>query len=181
MNWVNGLLGRWWRMLSSVIFIYCQLTLVYMMYANVLTHKQFTLWKMRRSGLSASEIASRLGISRQAVHKGLQAVEAKISKALISTARSSRIEIRRIDLNKGFLVGYSPGLNVDVYVTLSYSNGVQIWFRHRGNCKECSLRENCKRIIFNEARERGIELPDVEGIEPSELAEILFKSLEVGE
>lgn len=47
-----------------------------MMSLSVLTPRQFTLWKMKRSGLSISEIASRLGISRQAVHKGLQAVEA---------------------------------------------------------------------------------------------------------
>jgi len=148
---------------------------------NTLTFRQFTLWKMKRSGLSISEIASRLGISRQAVHKGLQAVEAKISRALILTAKASRIEIRRIDLERGFLVGYSPGLNVDVYVTFSYSNGVQIWFKHEGNCRECSLRENCKRIIVNEAKERGIELPNVESMEPSELAEILFRKLEAGE
>lgn len=140
-----------------------------------LTNRQLHLWKLRRSGLRTSEIASRLGISRQAVHKGLKVVEAKVYKALISAAMASRVEIRRVDVEKGLLVGWSPWLGVDVYITFSAKNGVQIWFKHEGSCRKCPLREDCKRILLSEAEERGIALP--EDLEPSQLAELLFEKL----
>lgn len=141
------------------------------------TDRQLSLWKMRRSGLSVSEIAAKLGISRQAVHKGLQAVEAKIYRALTSAAAAVKAEIKRIDVGKGVLVGWSPWLKVDVYITFSARNGVQVWFRHKGNCRECPLRNDCRSLLLGEAEERGVELPRDEDLEPSKLAEIFFERL----
>ena len=142
-----------------------------------LTDKQASLWKLRSLNLSISEIASRLGISRQAVHRSLQVIDMKVYKALTSVATACKVEIRRIDVKKGFLVGWSPWLGVDVYITFSVKNGIQVWFKHKGNCKECSLRDECRRILLSEAEERGINLPKDERIEPSQLAEIFFKEL----
>ena len=142
-----------------------------------LTSRQLSLWKMRRSGLSISEIASRLGISRQAVHKGLQAIDAKVYRALTSAAEAAKVEIRRVNVEKGLLVGWSPWLKTDVYITFSARNGVQIWFRHEGDCRSCPLRSDCRRVLLGEAEERGIELPRSEEVEPSQLAEILFQKL----
>jgi len=143
-----------------------------------LTDKQLLLWRLRRSGLSISEIASRLGISRQAVHKSLQSIESKVYRALIATARASKIEVRKIDAQKGVLVGWSPGLDTEVYITFSSKNGIQIWFRHeRRDCKDCPFREDCKRILFEEAEERGISLPKDENLDPSDLAKLLFEKL----
>jgi transcriptional regulator len=143
----------------------------------VLTDRQLLLWRMRLRGMSISEIASRLGISRQAVHKGLQAAENKVYKALVSVAAASKIEVRRIDVEKGVLVGWSPWLKTDVYITFSSRNGVQIWFRHEGDCKTCPLREECIRILLSEADERGIKLPSPDEMEPSQLADILFEKI----
>ncbi len=151
--------------------------MVYMKIMLTLTSKQLLLWRLWSSGLNISEIAARLGISRQAVHKSLRVVEAKIYKSLISAAVASKVEIRRIDVKKGLLVGWSPWLQVDVYITFSARNGVQIWFKHRGNCRSCPLRSDCRNILFGEAEERGIILPRDESIEPSQLAEIFFKKL----
>ena len=143
-----------------------------------LTDKQILLWKLRRSGLSISEIASKLGVSRQAVHKNLQSVESKVYKALIAAAKASKVEIKEVNAHRGFLVGWSPGLRTEVYITFSSKNGIQIWFKHeRVECKNCPLEEDCKRILFTEAEERGILLPKNEGLRPSELAKILFKEL----
>jgi len=128
-------------------------------------------------GLTASEIASRLGVSRQAVHKGLQAVENKVYRALISAAVASKIEIKRVDARRGVLVGWSPWLKTEVIITFSARNGVQIWFRHKGDCRECPLRDECIRILRGEAEERGIRLPGAEGMEPYQLADILFKKI----
>lgn len=142
-----------------------------------MTSKQLVLWKLKREGLSISEIAARLNISRQAVHKSLQAIEAKVYKALTSAATSTKVEIRRIDIGKGILIGWSPWLKTDVYITFSAKNGVQIWFKHEGNCLECPLRSDCKRVILEEAEERGIELSENENLEPSRLIELFFRKV----
>ncbi len=142
-----------------------------------LTEKQLLLWRLRQSGLTLSEIATKLGISRQAVHKTMQTVENKVYEALISAAAASKVEIRRIDAKRGILVGWSPWLKTEVYITFSSRNGLQIWFKHEGDCKTCPLREDCRKILLNEAEERGIELPASREIEPSKLAEILFDKL----
>ncbi len=142
-----------------------------------LTTKQIALWRLKRSGLRISEIATRLGISRQAVHKSLRIIEAKIYKALVSTATAAKIEIKNIDIEKGLLIGWSPWLKVDVYIIFSAKNGIQIWFKHEGNCKECPLRNDCKNLLLEEAKERGITLPKEKNIEPSQLAKIFFKKL----
>jgi len=143
-----------------------------------LTERQLLLWRLRRGGLSISEIASKLGISRQAVHKSLQSIESKVYRALIAAAKASKVEIREIDAQKGILVGWSPGLNTEVYITFSSKNGIQIWFKHeKADCESCPFKEDCKRILFDEAEERGISLPKKKDLKPSELAEILFKEI----
>ena len=139
------------------------------------TEKQLSLWRLRRDGLSISEIASKLGISRQAVHKGLQSVDAKIYRALTSAAASAKIEIKRVDVEKGLLIGWSPWLKSDVYMTFSAKNGVQMWFEQEKDCGSCPFRSDCLRILREEAEERGIELPKDE--EPSRLAKVLFQRL----
>jgi predicted transcriptional regulator len=139
-----------------------------------LTQRQIDLWRLSVRGLSLSEIASALKISRQAVHKGLQSLETKIYKALIGVAKANRIEIREINAKKGYLVGWSPEFGVEVIITFSAKNGVQVWFRHKGDCKNCSMREECRRILLNEAEERGIELKEDE---PCKMAEELFRRI----
>ena len=135
------------------------------------------LWRLKILGLGGSEIARRLGISRQAVYKNLRIIESKIYKGLISTASLIKVEIRKIDIENGYLVGWSPGLNMDVYITFSTKNGFQVWFKHEGECSKCSLRDECRRIILSEARERNISLPTDPDVEPTELADIFFKKL----
>ena len=80
-------------------------------------------------------------------------------------------------MEKGLLVGWSPWLKVDVYILFSAKNGVQIWFKHEGNCRECPLRDDCRSLLLDEAEERGITLPKGEDIEPSQLAKMFFKKL----
>lgn len=145
-----------------------------------LTDRQVLLWRLKRRGLSLGEIAKELGVSRQAVHKGLRVVEGKIRGALLSTAKACRIDVREVDAKRGYLWGWSPWMSTEVYVTFSAKNGVQVWFRHEADCRNCPLQEECRRILLSEAEERGIDLRDDEDVEPSELAEEFFSKLVVG-
>jgi IS30 family transposase len=139
-----------------------------------LTERQIVLWKLKLKGLSPSEIAVNLNISRQAVHRALKSIESKVYKALIGVAKANRIEIREINVEKGYLIGWSPEFRCDVFVTFSASNGVQVWYRHKGNCRNCKMRDECIRILMREAEERGL---NIEANEPCVMAEELFRKL----
>ena len=145
---------------------------------QILTSKQFELLKLWSKGLSLSEIASKLNISRQAAHKGIQVAEAKVYKALTSTAKANKIVITEVDARKGVLKGKSPGLETTVYITFSPANGVQVWFEREGNCEKCPFLDDCRRILLEEAKERGISLSEEEKrYLPTDLARNLFRRL----
>ena len=143
-----------------------------------LTPKQRKYWSLRRKGLSQAEISRMMGVTRQTVNKTFDAIDSRVSKALLEAAEINRIEVSRVDPKKGFLLGRSPSLGVDVLVTFSDRNGIQVWYRGEGGCSECGWRNSCREKLLFEAEERGIELPEgAEEMEPSELAEILFKKI----
>lgn len=146
-----------------------------------LTPKQRKYWSLRRKGLSQAEISRMMGVTRQTVNKTFDAIDSRVSKALLEAAEINRVEVSRVDPKKGFLLGRSPSLGVDILVTFSDRNGIQVWYRGEGRCSECSWLSSCREKLLVEAEERGIELPEgAEEMKPSELAEILFKKI-VGE
>ncbi|RLI86193.1 MAG: hypothetical protein DRP01_04705 [Archaeoglobales archaeon] len=95
---------------------------------------------------------------RQAVHRALKSIELKVYKALIGVAKANRIEIREVNAEKGYLIGWSPEFKCEVSVTFSTSNGVQVWYRRKGDCRNCGMREECKRILMRGVEERGLSV-----------------------
>ena len=142
----------------------------------MLTQRQYLFWRLRILGLSIIEIAKKFNISRQAVHKCLRSADAKIYNALTSVARANRVMIKKVDVRNGFLIGWSPIFKTEVFITYSFKNGVQVWFKHEGDCKNCSLRDECRSIILSEAKERNITLSNINE-EPTKLAEEFFNKL----
>ncbi|MFA5212753.1 MAG: hypothetical protein WC406_05440, partial [Methanoregula sp.] len=69
--------------------------------------KQFGFWKMRRSGMSNVSIANELGITRQGVSQALLAMNEKIETSLREMAKANRIQIEKIDVERGVLFGKS--------------------------------------------------------------------------
>ena len=67
--------------------------------------KQFGFWKMRRSGQSNISIANMLGITRQGVSQALRVMDEKIDASLQEMAQANRIQIEKIDVEKGVLFG----------------------------------------------------------------------------
>jgi hypothetical protein len=143
-----------------------------------LTPRQRKYWGLRRSGSTQAEISRKMGVVRQTVNKTFNAIDSSVSKALLEAAHINRIEISRVDTEKGFLLGRSPSLGMDALVTFSERNGIQVWYRGEGDCLECSWLSSCKQKLLIEAEERGVQLPEeTEDIEPSKLAETLFKKI----
>lgn len=146
-----------------------------------LTLKQRQIWDLKRRGLLQTDIARRLNVTRQTINKALNIANSKVSQALLETVKINKIRIKTIDPTKGVLIGYSPEFKTDALVTFSNRNGVQIWYRHEGDCENCDQFTVCRKILLAEAEEREIQLPgNKESIIPSKLAEILFLKI-VGE
>ena len=143
-----------------------------------LTPKQRKYWSLRRDGLTQADISRKMDVTRQTVNKVFDAIDSRVSKALLEAAQVNRIEISRLDPKKGFLLGRSPSLGLDVFITFSERNGIQLWYRGESDCPECTVRDDCKKKLIIEAEDRNIKLPEnTEDLEPSELAEALFKKI----
>lgn len=143
-----------------------------------LTPKQRRFWRLRFDGLSQAEISRKMGITRQTVNKTINAIDSKVSKALLEAAQLNRIEISRVDPEKGFLLGRSSTLAMVTLITFSDKNGIQIWYKGEGRCPECEWRDSCKEKLLTEAKARNIPLPkNAENMQPSKLADLLFKKI----
>ena len=143
-----------------------------------LTPKQRKYWGLRRSGLTQAEISREMDVTRQTVNKTFNAIDSRVSKALLEAAQVNKVEISRVDPEKGFLLGRSPSLGIDVLVTFSDKNGIMVWYRGEGDCSECSWLKSCRQKLLMEAEDRDIPLPEeAEEMEPSKLAETLFKKI----
>lgn len=143
-----------------------------------LTSKQTKIWNLKGKGLLEANIARRLNVSRQTVHKALNIANAKISQALQETARLNKIRVKTLDPNNGILVGYSQEFKTLVMITFSARNGVQIWYKHEGDCKNCDQLQACRTTLLIEAEERDIQLPkNHDSMLPSKLADVLFSKV----
>jgi transcriptional regulator with XRE-family HTH domain len=143
-----------------------------------LTPKQRKYWGLRRSGLTQADISRKMDVTRQTVNKTFIAIDSRVSKALLEAAQINRIETSQLNQETGYLLGRSPSLGMDVLITFSERNGIQIWYKGEGGCSECTGRISCKRTLLIEAEDRKIPLPEKAGdMEPSKLADILFKKI----
>jgi len=149
-----------------------------MMRAGYLTDKQLSFWNLRRQGLTQAEVSRKIGVTPQTTNKTFNAIDAKIARALTDAAQLNRLDIRGMDLKKGYLSGYSSTWKTEVLVTFSMANGIQIWYKGEGDCSDCSKAESCRQALIRESEERGITLPrDKARINPSHLADNLFKAI----
>jgi hypothetical protein len=140
-----------------------------------LTAKQKMIWDLKSSGLQEANIARKLSVTRQTVHKALDIANVKIGEALEEVAKINKIEVETVDSNRGFLKGYSAHFKTQAFITFSAKNGIQLWYKHEGNCEKCSSLQTCRETLLTEAKDRNfLILDDTSKILPSKLAEALF-------
>ena len=148
------------------------------MVAGYLTAYQGLIWDLYRKGLSQTQIASKLEVSRQAVHKTLNKANNRVLRALLDTAQVNKLDIKKVDPTKGFLVGYSPGFRSRVFLIYSSKNGVQLWYEHQGQCDGCQRHEECTRHLLETANEWEVDLTKEETmLPPTLIAEKLFSKV----
>lgn len=143
-----------------------------------LTTKQRLIWGLKNRGIREAHIARQLDVTRQTVHKIIDIANTRVEDSLKEAADLNKIEILTIDVQKGFLSGYSSHFKTDAFVTFSAKNGIQIWYKHDGNCSKCRHLKACREKLLVEAAERNFLLTeDINEIIPSKLADALFSRL----
>jgi transcriptional regulator len=140
-----------------------------------LTPRLFDIWDLGRTGLQQSEIASKLGISRQAVNQALVEATEKVTRALTEAATINKIAIESIDSTTGLLVGWSREFSVKTVISVTRRDGLQVWYEHVADCAHCNKYYVCQSYLFRTAKERGLRLTkEQKRATPSKLAQFLF-------
>ncbi len=137
--------------------------------------KQFGFWKMRRSGMQNISIANELGITRQGVSQALRAMDEKIESSLREMAQANRIQIEKIDVEKGVLFGRSVPFQTGAFIFVSEKHGMQVWYEHDGDCKSCDEQVKCTEFIRDFASELGIRITKTTN--PTAMAEELLEKI----
>ena len=136
------------------------------------------MWDLKSNGVLEATIARKLNITRQTVHQTLDIANLKIDEALQEVAKINKIDIETLNADKGFLKGYSSHFKTQAFVTFSAKNGVQVWYKHEGDCEKCSKLQTCRDALLAEAKDRNfLLLDDTSKILPSKLAEALFAKI----
>ncbi len=136
------------------------------------------MWDLKSNGIPEATIARKLNITRQTVHQTLDIAHLKIDEALKEVAKINKIDIETLNANRGFLTGYSSHFKTPAFITFSAKNGVQVWYKHEGDCEKCNKLQVCRDALLAEAKDRNfLLLDDTSKILPSKLAEALFAKI----
>lgn len=137
--------------------------------------RQFGFWALRRSGVTNIGIASRFGISRQAVSRALLLMNEKIESTLRGMADANQIAIERINAERGILLGKSIPFQTAAIVFVSEKHGVQVWYEHEGDCGSCQKYTQCIELLWDYAAELGVRIEKT--ADPTKMAEELFTNV----
>lgn len=149
------------------------------LHSAYLSVRQLYVWDLMRRGLSQSEIARKLNISRQAVNQLARSIPEKVSAALYDASTLNRIEPRVVDAVRGVLLGWSKEFHTEAVITMNSKSGLRVWYKHNlGKCKICPDRKTCKSSLLDNANELGISLTNLEkNLDPSKLSTLIFSRL----
>ena len=144
-----------------------------------LSSQQMTIWSLISKGLSISAIADKLNTTRQYVNQTRLTAEAKLSTTLLEVARTNDLQITRLYPKEAILLGYHPGLKRKAIVTYTISHGLKVWYWHENpeEITDTAFLNQTRQYLIDIAKERGIEIADVELIHPAKLAHIIFCQL----
>jgi hypothetical protein len=92
-------------------------------------------------------------------------------------AQSNRIQIEKIDVQRGVLFGRSIPFQTNAYIFVSEKHGMQVWYEHDGDCKACDEFTQCIEFIWDFASELGIKIEKT--ADPTKMAEELLTKIRV--
>jgi predicted transcriptional regulator len=143
--------------------------------SGYLTARLFAIWDLNRDGLSQTGIASKLGITRQAVNQALQEAGERVTRALTETAEINKVSIESIDAFQGILIGWSREFSVRAVISITKRDGMQVWYEHVADCIHCNRFDVCRGYLLKYAKERNLRVSkEQKRLVPSKLAQLVF-------
>ena len=140
-----------------------------------LTPRLFDIWDLSRTGMPQSDIAVKLGISRQAVNQAIVEATGKVTRALTEAASINKIAIESIDSTTGVLTGWSREFSVKAVISITRRDGMQVWYEHVADCAHCTQYHACQTYLFRITREHDIKISkEIKKLPPSKLAQHVF-------
>lgn len=145
-----------------------------------LTPNQKTVLELVGEGLSYSEVARKLAVSKQHIQQTYRLATSMILSGLMDVARANQVEVRKIDPAKGVLWGYSPWLKNQVFITFTPKRGVRVWnwVEKPDEVRDRALLDDAKTYLLEQADSTGIAVTSQEkALHPAKLAQLIFSRL----
>lgn len=99
----------------------------------------------------------------------------KIDSSLREMAQANRIQIEKIDVERGVLFGRSDPFQTDAFIFVSDKHGMQVWYNHEGDCAACDQFTRCIEFLWDFAAELGIKIKKTS--DPTKMAEELLAKI----
>ena len=102
-------------------------------------------------------------------------MDERIEKTLLEMAHANQIEVEKVNMGRGILFGHSVPFNSSAIIFVSAKLGMQVWYKHVGNCGACTRYARCIELLWDFADEMKIKLEKTD--DPTKLADELFEKL----
>ncbi len=147
--------------------------------ASPLSQKQKTVWSLLNKGLSAAAIAQKLNTTRQFINQTKLSAEARLSTTLLDVAQANDLQITKLYLKEGILLGYHPALKRKAILTYSTNFGIKVWYWHDNpeEVTDTAFLKQTRQYLLDIAKERNIEIEEAQTIHPAKLAHVIFSKL----
>ncbi len=130
--------------------------------------------------MSVSETANKLDTFKQNIHQTFLMAKSTVSNALLEVAEANRLEVRKVDSDRGILWGYQRWLGCEVVVTYSTKLGVKVWYWNDKAEKvlDKTVLDEARTYLLDFAEERRISINGEQAKQhPAKLAKLVFSQL----
>ncbi len=90
-------------------------------------------------------------------------------------AVANRIVVEKINHEREILLGQSVPFRTEAIIFVSATHGVQVWYRHDGDCGTCPRYTGCIELLWDYTNELGIKIANT--ADPTKMAEELFSKV----
>jgi hypothetical protein len=145
-----------------------------------LTPNQKTVLDLVSEGLSFSDVARKLAVTKQHIQQTHQLATSMVLSGLIDVAHANQVEVRKVDPSKGVLWGYSPWLKNQVFITFTPKRGVRVWnwIERPDEVRDRALLEDAKSYLLDLAdRDRIVLTGQEKTLHAAKLAQLVFSRL----
>jgi hypothetical protein len=147
--------------------------------SSPLSQSQKDIWSLICTGLSVTKIADKLKTTRQFVNQTRLITQAKLSTTLLDVAQVNDLQVTKLYPKQAILLGYHPTLKLKVIITYTTIHGLKVWYWHDNpeEVTDTAFLNQTRQYLIDIAKERGIEIYNVNEIHPAKLAHMIFTKL----